>query len=154
MQRYSNLRLFALFIAVMASIPSPGRAGSENTEAAVVTTVDRLTDAGLKRDVESLRALYSAQYFHTNADGSVMTLADVLRSYTEPTEFRFDRSITSERHVVISHHAAVVSQVIALHGYKADAAFTSRYRITYVLVRERNRWLVLNSHASLLGIDK
>ena len=42
--------------------------------------------------------------------------------------------------------------VVALSGTRAEGPFTSRYRITYVLHRTDPGWLVVNSHATLLGV--
>ena len=124
-----------------------------STEHQVVAVIDALNQAGLHRDVERLKSLYSAQYFHTNPDGSVMQLADVLASYAKPTPFKFESSSADERLVVLAGDAAVVSERLSLHGSKDGSPFVSGYRVTYVLVREFPGWRVINSHSSLLEID-
>src|SRR5438552_11838769 len=115
-----------------------------STEHQVVAVIDALNQAGLHRDVERLKSLYSAQYFHTNPDGSVMQLADVLASYAKPTPFKFESSSADERLVVLAGDAAVVSERLSLHGSKDGSPFVSGYRVTYVLVREFPGWRVIN----------
>ena len=51
-------------------------------------------DAGVRRDVSTLARLYADEYFHTNADGSLMTKAQVLDSYKAPPT----ATIESHRH--------------------------------------------------------
>lgn len=118
----------------------------------VLATIDALTVAGLKRDVAALDRLYAAAYFHTNPDGSVIERAAVLATYREPTRFTFTRSIRSDERVVVQRDFAVVNAVVTLHGKRDEDPFTSKYRITYVLQRNRRGWQVVNSHATLLAI--
>jgi ketosteroid isomerase-like protein len=126
---------------------------SPNPKTEVLAVVDALNDAGLHRDVNKLRSLYSPQYFHTNPDGSLMQLADVLASYQKPSPFKFESSSADERRVLLAGDSAVVNERLSLHGRKNGDPFVSRYRVTYVLVRGTQGWKVINSHASLLGIE-
>jgi ketosteroid isomerase-like protein len=113
-----------------------------------------LSAAGVHRDVTTLTQLYSEDYFHTNADGSVMTRDEVLASYRAPTVFHFDSWRASAERVIIRGTFAVVNQVVALHGEKeGEGKFTSHYRVTYVLEKRDRGWKFVNSHASLLGIE-
>jgi len=120
----------------------------------VLQALDRLADAGLRRDVVAMQSLYSDGYFHTNPDGSVMDRAAVFASYRAPTPFTFSQSRRSEERVELLKDCAVVNAIVTLDGVRDGDRFTSRYRITYVLVRNRNRWQIANSHATLLGIDR
>jgi hypothetical protein len=120
----------------------------------VLQTLDRLAQAGLRRDIQEMKELYDPEYFHTNSDGSVMELVDVLKSYQAPTPYRFNAQRAEERHIILQPPVAVVNQVVVLHGTKEGAGeFTSRYRVTYILRQSDSGWKVLNSHASLLGIQ-
>jgi len=120
-------------------------------EAAARAAVERLGQAGLRRDVEALGRLYAPGYFHTNPNGSVMTLEETLASYRAPTDVRFDSSERDEERAVVRGGVAVVSNRTTLHGWRGETPFTSRFRVTYVLVKEESGWKVLNSHSSLLG---
>jgi len=146
-------RALLLSIALTSAVSGAAGESRNSNEKQVLATIDALNQAGLHRDVERLKSLYSTQYFHTNPDGSVMTLADVLASYAKPTPFKFESSSADERRVVVAADSAVVSERLSLHGRKDGNPFVSRYRVTYVLVREGQRWKVINSHSSLLGID-
>jgi hypothetical protein len=44
----------------------------------VLTVIDALAEAEIKRDIVTNDILYLDDYFHTNADGSVMTKAEVI----------------------------------------------------------------------------
>ena len=119
---------------------------------AVLATLDRLNRAGLARDVTTLSALYADDYFHTNPDGSVMDRAAVLKSYTAPTPFTFSSSERDEERVLLDGDCAIVNLRLTLHGKRGEDLFTSRYRVTYVIRRQRGQWKIANSHSSLLGI--
>src|SRR5438067_6496896 len=151
--RAHYLRLLLLGLIFSSSLLGTAGQLSNSTEKRVVAVIDALNQAGVHRDVERLKSLYSAQYFHTNPDGSVMTLADVLASYRKPTPFKFDSSSADERRVIVpADDVAIVNERLSLHGRKDGSPFVSHYRVTYVLVREVQGWKVINSHSSLLGI--
>ncbi|HSE50120.1 MAG TPA: nuclear transport factor 2 family protein [Terriglobales bacterium] len=118
----------------------------------VLAALDRLNQAGLRRDAAALDRLYTEDYFHTNPDGSVMDRATVLESYRQPTQFTFSSSDADEEKVQLHGDTAVVNLRLTLHGKRGEDPFTSRYRVTYVLRKEHGTWKVANSHSSLLGI--
>ncbi len=137
-----------LLIALFAVVPRWSAAQSTETPLAFI---DRLTDAGVRRDVAALQALYAPDYFHTNADGSVMTLAGVLESYAAPPPMTIVSSKHDEERVLTFSGAAVVSMRVTIGGLAGQTPWTRRYRVTYVLSKEGGRWLAKNSHASLLS---
>ena len=138
-----------LFLAV-APLASADRARAD-----ALSTLAALQAAGLRRDVAVLERLYAPDYFHTNADGSVMRREDVLASYRAAPTMTFSAADTSEQRLVVRDGLAVVSERVALHGKTHDGnPFISSYRVTYVLEKRGPVWRVVNSHASLLGIDK
>ncbi len=118
----------------------------------VFAVLDRLNAAGLKRDAAVLSQLYTDDYFHTNPDGSVMDRAAVLDSYRRPSQFTFSSSERNEERVTIEGDCAIVNLRLILHGKRGEDAFTSRYRVTYLLRKQHGTWKVANSHSSLLGI--
>lgn len=121
----------------------------------VLQTLGALQEAGLRRDVATLTELYSTDYFHTNPDGSLLPRDKVLAIYRSPATYTFSKSDTSELRMIERGDMAVVSERVALHGKTPEGdAFISSYRITYVLVLERGHWRVVNSHATLLDINK
>lgn len=145
--------IVALFdVAFLPACSTSGGNAPQDKE--VFAVIDKLSSAGLHRDVGALSQLYSDDYFHTNPDGSVMTREEVLASYKAPTIFHFDSSHATGQRLVIRGTFAVVNQTLALHGEKDGAGkFTSRYRVTYVLERQSTGWKFVNSHSSLLGIE-
>src|SRR5438876_268867 len=94
-------RALLLSIALTSAVSGAAGESRNSNEKQVLATIDALNQAGLHRDVPRLKSLYSAQYFHTNPDGSVMQLADVLASYSKATPFKFDSSSADERRVVV-----------------------------------------------------
>jgi ketosteroid isomerase-like protein len=143
--------LRAASLAILTLVGAPSRGGAEGVRAALAS----LHAAGLSRDVAKLEALYAPEYFHTNADGSVMDRAGVLASYRVPARMSFSASRPDEEKLIVREGFAVVSERLSLDGKTAEGnPFTSRYRVTYVLERRDGAWRFLNSHASLLGIDK
>ena len=115
--------------------------------------MEALRDAGLRRDVEALERLYAPDYFHTNPDGSTMVREQVLDSYRTKPEMTIISVEADEWKAILRGPFAVASERVALNGRSADGhPFISRYRVTYVL--ERRNWCFVNSHASLLRIER
>jgi hypothetical protein len=82
------LRIVAVIVggaACAASTTGATRAPSAGETAAVLRVIDALNDAGTRRDVKALAALYSGSYFHANPDGSVWPRDRVIASYAGPT---------------------------------------------------------------------
>jgi len=147
-------KLFIFLGAVaIGSIPVAGF-GKNDPAREVRAVVERLSQAGLRRDVTAIDEIYAPDYFHTNPDGSLMSRTDVLASYRAETPFAFDSSRADDEHVLVHRGCAIVNERLTLHGEKKGAGkFTSRYRVTYVLVMRGGVWKVWNSHSSLLGIE-
>ena len=146
---------FALCVAATVLFPACGISHKDaSPEREVISAVERLSAAGLRRDIGVLNQIYSEDYFHTNPDGSIMTRSEVFASYQVPTIFRFDSSTASALRVVVRGTFAIVNEVLALHGEKQGSGkFTSRYRVTYILEKQHGEWKVLNSHSSLIAIE-
>jgi len=135
------------------SSPKASAAGSESSD--VKAAVEALRDAGLRRDVEALERLYTPDYFHTNPDGSTMVREQVLDSYRTKPEVTIISVEADEWKAILHGPFAVASERVALHGRSADGnPFVSRYRVTYVLERRGRSWCFVNSHSSLLGIER
>jgi ketosteroid isomerase-like protein len=137
---------------------SSGAAGSlpgDSKDGELKKVVAALRDAGLRRDVGALERLYAPNYYHINPDGSTMEREQVLDSYRRKAPMTFTSVEADEWRSILRSSFAVVSERTSLHGRTADGQpFISRYRVTYLLERRNGSWQVLNSHASLLGIDK
>lgn len=144
-----------LVFETLAQRPTAEKSPSAALTSEVLSAVKALQDAGLRRDVSALEQLYSTDYFHTNPDGSMMQREDVLASYRAAPDMSFSSSEDSEHKIIARKDFAVVNERLALHGKTAEGdPFISSYRVTYVLQRHGQRWQCINSHSSLLGIDK
>ena len=134
---------------------SSAAAGGDSEDGELKKVMAALRDAGLRRDVGALERLYAPNYFHINPDGSTMEREQVLDSYRRKAPMTFTSVEADEWRSILRRSFAVVSERNSLHGRTADGhPFISRYRVTYLLERRNGSWQVLNSHASLLGIDK
>jgi ketosteroid isomerase-like protein len=101
--------------------------------------------------VAALDRLYADDYFHTNADGSVMTKEQVLASYRAPAQAAFESNEHAEDRVLLHGDAAVVSGTVTLKGRMNDQPFVRTWRVTYVLTRRGGRWQISASHASVVA---
>src|SRR6266581_9628217 len=143
-----------LFFAVGWNQGGTSNAPSSTDEgkAAVLQTLDQFADAGMKRDADALSRIYSENYFHTNANGSIMERAEVLASYKAPSAVTFKTNQRDEYRFQLFADAAVVSNRVTLSGTRQNGSeFMSRFRTTTVLVKLNGRWRIANSHASFLG---
>jgi len=146
------MRHASLILGALALVAA--RAAASETDR-VLAVVSALHEAGLRRDVVALKKLYAPDYFHTNPDGSVMKLDDVLGSYAAEPKMTFSSQDVADQRVLLRPGFAVVTERVALHGRTAGGdPFVSRFRVTYVLERHGAAWRFLNSHSSLLGIDR
>src|SRR6058998_3410037 len=81
---------------------------THGSEQEVLAVIDQLTNAGLKRDVAALDRLYAEDYFHTNADGSLMSKEEVMRSYREPAKVAIDGSKHDDDRIQVHGDLVVV----------------------------------------------
>ena len=145
-----------LALIVAASLPVLSqRAGKTKAvvedERAVRAVIAELADAGRRRDAAAIERLYAPDFFHTNADGSVMTREQVLASYRAPATARFESNEQAEDRVELYGDAAVVGGRVTLKGRTNDQPFVRKWRVTYVLVRRGGRWQIVASHASIIA---
>src|SRR5215468_12527606 len=105
---------FVLPLSLALLTLSLGHAKSSE-ESNVLATLEKMHQAGLRRDIAAMQALYSPEYFHTNADGSIMTLAQVYDSYRAPTQYTFDSTNADEQHVIVHGNLAIVNERVSLH---------------------------------------
>jgi len=116
----------------------------------VLTVIDALAEAGIKHDIVTIDCLYSDDYCHTNADGSVMTKAQVISHYKSPSGVTVESSRHDEDRIQVDGNMAVLSCRVTVSGREDEQAFTRTYRVTYVLSRQHGRWQVVASHASIV----
>src|SRR5205085_7937532 len=117
-------------------------ASTANTEKAVMAVLHRQAEAGIHRDVEAIAAILDPEYFHTNPDGTLMTRAQTLESYRQPTQFSFSAEELEDFKTILFGNTAIANARVVLHGKRGQDPFTSRYRVTYVLRRSGDSWKV------------
>jgi ketosteroid isomerase-like protein len=117
----------------------------------VLALLKLLANAGVKREVATLQRFHSDQFFHTNADGSMMSKSEVLASYKVPAQITIESDELHQEKVQLHGDTAIVSCRVTLQGRDPSGRqFTTPFRVTYVLVRENGSWLLVASHASVL----
>lgn len=116
----------------------------------ILKVISQVRDAGISRDVAMIEKLHANDYFHTNADGSVMTKAEMVASYKIPSQTIIESSEHHEDTVLVHGDVAVVSGTVTLKGHDKES-FVRSWRITYVLRKNHGQWRIIVSHASLLS---
>ena len=150
----TSLALALVLAACFSALGQRSRVANGKNQAAeqkVLTVIHKLADAGIRRDVKTIARLYSDDYFHTNADGSIMTKAQVLASYRARPDVTAESNEHGQEKVQLDGDIAVVSSRVTYKGLFKDQPFSRLYRVTYVLKQRRGRWQVIASHASLMG---
>src|SRR6266487_4003823 len=150
----TSLALALVLAACFSALGQRSRVANGKNQAAeqkVLAVIHKLADAGIRRDVKTIARLYSDDYFHTNADGSIMTKAQVLASYRARPDVTAESNEHGQEKVQLDGDIAVVSSRVTYKGLFKDQPFSRLYRVTYVLKQRRGRWQVIASHASLMG---
>lgn len=152
MRRSLTVVVLVLAAACPASGQQAGRSKrAAKDERAVRAVINALAEAGLGRHVAAINRIYADDYFHTNADGSVMTREQVLASYRAPAQAVLDSEEHAEDRVHVSGDVAVVSGTVTLKGREGDRPFVRTWRVTNVLSRRGGRWQIIVSHASFVS---
>ncbi|HEY8559614.1 MAG TPA: nuclear transport factor 2 family protein [Pyrinomonadaceae bacterium] len=146
-------KIFLIFLSVVSfgsAVHAQSDASGSKPGAKIVAVVERLARAGIERDVRAVDEIYAEGYFHTNADGSMMSKADVLDSYRAPAgSVKIESNTHDEDKIRISGDTAVFSTRVAYKGVADGRSFTRFYRVTYVL-KKKKRWQIIASHASIM----
>ncbi|MGI8919889.1 MAG: nuclear transport factor 2 family protein [Pyrinomonadaceae bacterium] len=123
----------------------------EKSKQQVLGVIRALAEAGMKRDVATIERFHSDDFFHTNADGSMMTKSEVLESYKATSTVRIESDEVDEEKAQLLGNVAVVSCRVTLKGRTADGRpFTTPFRVTYVLRKRGDNWKLTASHASVM----
>lgn len=129
------LILFVVTSFLTASRTSIMAQGTNSAyERKVLTVIDALAEAGIKRDIATIDRLHSNDYFHTNADGSVMTRAQVIAHYKSSSSVTVESSRHDEDRLQIGGNMAVLSCRVTANGRDDEKAFTRTFRVTMFCV--------------------
>lgn len=152
MTRRSALCLLVVITCSAVLVKADGYRNGAQTkmEREAIAFLDALTEAGLKRDVAALDRFYADDYFHTNADGSIMTKAQVLASYKAPTTAVIESDRHDEDKVLIRGSVALVNTRVTIKGRFDNNPYERQWRVTYLFEKTKAGWRAINSHASLI----
>lgn len=150
--RRSALCLLVLIacLTVLARGDGYQRGAEAETEKEAIAFLNALTEAGLKRDVAALDRFYADDYFHTNADGSIMTKAEVLASYKAPATAVIESDRHDEEKVLIRGNVALVNTRVTIRGRLDNKPYERQWRVTYLFEKTGTGWHAINSHATLI----
>ncbi|HZS08210.1 MAG TPA: nuclear transport factor 2 family protein [Blastocatellia bacterium] len=116
----------------------------------VIAFLDRLTEAGLRRDVAALGRLYSDDYYHINPDGSIMTRPQVLDSYKAAPTATIESDQHDEDKVWVHGGLAVVHTRITIKGKINNEPYVRQFRVSYLFEKVKGRWRAVTSQATLI----
>lgn len=148
------LIIFLLVVAtsspMLAQGASKAKRQGKSAEEEVLAVISILADAGKKNDVKTVAHYYADGFLHTNADGSLMTKADVLAHYQSPSGVVVEVNDRDENKVKVYGNSAFVNTRVTYKGRMNDQPFSWLFRVTYMLTKLQGRWQVIASHASII----
>ncbi|HJQ22620.1 MAG TPA: nuclear transport factor 2 family protein [Blastocatellia bacterium] len=144
------LSLCILVVATTAAAQNHAAHPRTKAEAEVLACLDALTEAGIKRDVAAFDRLYADDYFHTNADGSMMTKPQVLASYKAPPSAIIDSDRHDDDRVWVRGNVGYVNTRVTIRGRMNGQPYERQWRVSYLFERTKGGWRAVNSHASLI----
>jgi hypothetical protein len=110
----------------------------------------QLARAWVERDRAFIERVLAPEWSVTQADGSILTRANVLRSAFETDGLRVKSMVVDEVAVRLFGTTAVVRGRTAATGTDKDLAFNVRMRFTDVFLKRDGEWQAVASHASLV----
>jgi ketosteroid isomerase-like protein len=146
-----SLTILLLFALGAVNAQTTNDKKAEKSRREVIETIDRLAEAGMKRDVATIEALHADDFIHTNADGSQMTKDDILKDYQRPSAVKVESNAREDKKVYLDGDTAIVTTKVVFKGSADGQSFTHLFRVTYVLKKKKKQWQVIASHASLLA---
>jgi ketosteroid isomerase-like protein len=149
-----TLIVFVLIVAASCAALGQGankaKKNQKSAEEEVLTVISILADAGKNNDVKTVERYYADGFLHTNADGSLMTKADVLAHYRSPSGVVVEVNDRDENKVKVYGDSAFVNTRVTYKGRMNDQPFSWLFRVTYMLTKLQGRWQVIASHASII----
>lgn len=146
--------LCILAMVMVTSAAAQSRAGRPaartKAEAEVLACLDALTEAGIKRDVAAFERLYSDDFFHTNADGSMMTKSQVLASYKAPPSAVIESDRHDDERVWVRGDVGYVNTRVTIRGRMNGQPYERQWRVSYLFEKTKGGWRAVTSHASMI----
>ena len=143
--------LTAVWVAPAFAQNRAGQSAAQTkAEAEVIAFLNRLTEAGFKRDVAEVDRVYADDYIHTNSDGSIMTKSQVLASYKSPPSTVVESDRHDEDRVWVRGDVAYVNTRVTIKGRTNNQPYERQWRVTYLFAKTKGVWRAVTSHASLI----
>jgi Domain of unknown function (DUF4440) len=111
----------------------------------------QLARAWVERDRAFIERILAPEWSVTQANGSILSRANVLRSAFETEALRVKSMVIDDVTVGMFGTTAVVRGPTAATGTDKDLAFDVRIRFTDVFLKRNGEWQAVASHASLLA---
>lgn len=150
MMRLFGVSILTIATALASFAQTHNKQISAKAEKEVISFLDAITEAGLKRDAATLDRLYSDDYYHTNPDGSIMTKAQVLDSYRAAPKTIIESNQHDEDKVWLHGDVAFINTRVIIKGQTNNEPYVRRYRVTYIFEKTKSGWRAVNSHASFI----
>ena len=122
-----------------------------NAEQELRDIQQQLARAWVERDRPYIESILAAEWSVTQADGTLLSRADVLRSAFESDALRVTTMVIDEVTVVVLGVTAIVRGRTEAAGIVNGAAVTARLRFTDVFLKRGGHWQAVASHASALS---
>jgi hypothetical protein len=110
----------------------------------------QLARAWVERDRAFIERILAPEWSVTQANGSILSRANVLRSAFETEALRVKSMVVDDVTVRMFGTTAVVRGRTSATGTDKDLAFNVRMRFTDVFLKRNGEWQAVASHASLL----
>ena len=111
----------------------------------------QLARAWVERDRAFIERVLAPEWSVTQADGSILSRASVLRTAFETEGLRVATMVIDDVTVDIFGTTAVVRGRTAATGADKSLVFDVRLRFTDVFLKRNGEWQAVASHASLLA---
>ena len=144
-----NGRWQVIYSQTTPVIAPPARAAG-NAEQEIETLNNQWVEALTRRDAAALERIMADNYMATNADGSVMTRAQVLEGIRAPAAagMAFEAITAEDGRVQVIGDTAIFTGRVVSRGQLQGRAFNSTERLTITYVRRDGRWQPVALHAT------
>lgn len=141
--------LFSAVTLCLLTIPFPGAAAQEESDAAQVRALDlKLTEAYKERKFDLLASLLDEDFVITFEDGSTYGKTGYI-SYSAASTIRVDVAEMSDIKVRMHGNTAVLTGVYHERGAEKGEAYDYRDRFTDVWLKSDGKWRLIASHYAI-----
>jgi ketosteroid isomerase-like protein len=140
--------IFVMFL--VAAFCWTAVAQKTNDEAAVGKFMDEIAAALGKNDAAALEKLYDADYSVVSPTGKVMSKAERVNE-VKTGAIKYDSYVIDDRKIRVRGNTAVVVSTVTMKGKSGDADISGQYRITGVLMKEKEGWKLIAAQSTRIS---